>query len=323
VLAWGWVMESRELTAHDHVERALGDAVDRGELQPGGKGWRSNAAAITEAVLTRPLDIPPGQCWVGLVTTERVAHWIDTARDPMLIDWRSTVAKRLLNEVESPATAAAVVTPVSWLVKLAAASGGADLAQAKYLGRASVVETAVRFRWWDWEKPPRSEAEVHQLSTLREVATRLRLVRRRGRRLHATARGAELLAAPPELWRTLAVEAEDGEAFTRRVTELAGLRFLRGRAQRDEIVADVAPMLAAQGWSAGGLPINRHHVETAIWRPLRWWRLFGVLDEVDATWERGTGRHLTPHTIALTPDGEAFVLAYLRARAGPRHRSFV
>ena len=38
-----------------------------------------------------------------------------------------------------------------------------------------------------------------------------------------------------------------------------------------------------------------------------------------ATWEYGTARELTPHTVALTPDGERMVLAYLRScAAGPR-----
>ncbi len=51
------------------------------------------------------------------------------------------------------------------------------------------------------------------------------------------------------------------------------------------------------------------------------YRLFDTIDEVEATWEYGTARELTPHTIALTSDGEHAVLAYLRSRAaGPRHR---
>jgi hypothetical protein len=64
-----------------------------------------------------------------------------------------------------------------------------------------------------------------------------------------------------------------------------------------------------------------NHVSSAVYRPLRWWRLFDTIDEVEATWEYGTARELTPHTIALTADGERMVLAYLRSRAaGPRHR---
>jgi hypothetical protein len=182
-----------------------------------------------------------------------------------------------------------------------------------------VVSAVERFGWWDWEKPPRSEADVHQLSTLRDAASRLRLLRRRGRRLQVTARGAKLLTFPERLWEQVASESEDGEDFTRAVTEVVGLRLLQGRVEQRKLVSDVAPILIAQGWSTGGNPITVNHVSYAVYDPLRWWRIFGSLDEVRATWEYGTARELTPHTVALTPEGGRMVLAYLRSRAaGPR-----
>jgi len=323
VLAWGSIMGCEEAAALDTVERALGEAVTSGKLVPGAPRWCSTAAAITERVLTRPLDIPPGQSLAGLVTTERVGHWVDSARHPLLGDWRSLVANRLLNSIEPPPDPAAAVAPVHWLLQLAAAPGGAELTQSNYLARATVVDAVERFGWWDWPKAPRSEADVHQLSTVREAAARLRLVRRRGRRLHIAARGSELLAEPAELWRAVASETEDGEEFTRMVTELVGLRLIRGQAERDELVAEIGPILAAQGWSTSNGLITPDDVASAIWRPLRWWRLHSVLDEVESTWEHGTGRRLTPHTVALRPDDEQMVLAYLRSRAaGPRHRIY-
>ncbi len=60
-LAWGSVMGSDEACALDAAERALGEAVATGELVPGRSRWRSAAVAITEQVLTRPLEVPPGQ----------------------------------------------------------------------------------------------------------------------------------------------------------------------------------------------------------------------------------------------------------------------
>ncbi len=63
-----------------------------------------------------------------------------------------------------------------------------------------------------------------------------------------------------------------------------------------------------------------NHVASAVHCPLRWWRIFDATDEEQSTWEYGTGRELTPHTIALTEDGERMLLAFLRSRAaGPRH----
>ena len=276
---------------------------------------------MTEAVLSRPLDLPPGQTLASLVTTERIGTWIDAARHPVHQEWRSGVANRLLHPIEPPSNPGNAVAPMRWLFELAAAPDGAELTQSKYLARATVLEAVERFGWWDWEKPPRSEAEVHELSTLRDTANRLRLLRRRGRRLRVTTRGAELLASPERLWEAIVTETEDGENFTRAVTEVVGLRLLQGRVEQRKLVADVAPMLIAQGWSTDGGPITVNHVASAVYRPLRWWRLFNSIDEEQATWEYGTARELTPHTIALTSDGEHTVLAYLRSRAaGPRHR---
>ncbi len=318
LLAWGSVMGVDEARALDTVERALADAIDARQLVPGGPRWRLKAGEITQNVLGAPLDIPPGQTFAGLVTTERIGTWINMGRHPLHREWRSRAANRLLNRIEPPTDPLTSVEPMRWLVELAA-DGGAELTQSNYLARATVVAAVERFGWWDWSKAPRSEADVHQLSTLRDVATRLRLVRRRGRRLHVTTHGKDLLQNPDRLWEAVSAETEDAEDFTRAVTELVGLRLLQGQVEQRKLVAEISPIVGRQGWSAGGSPITINDVSTAIWRPLRWWRMFRVLDEVESTWEYGTGRELTPHTVALTPDGERMVLAYLRSRAaGPR-----
>jgi hypothetical protein len=320
LLAWGSIMGMDEAGARGVVERALGDAVAAGDLVPGASGWQAKAAALTEALLNRPLDFPPGQTLLGLITTERIGTWIDAARHPVHRAWRSGVANGLLHPIEPPASPGDAVAPMRWLLECAAMPGGGELTQNNYLARATVVAAVERFGWWDWEKPPRSEADVPELMTLRGAANRLRLLRRRGRRLHLTTRGANLLDAPDHLWEQVATETEDGEEFTRTVTELVGLRLLRGRVEQDELVAELAPVLAAQGWATRAGPITPDQVSSAVWRPKRWWRIFGVLDEEKSRWERGTGRRLTPDTIALTSEGERMVLAFLRARAsGPRH----
>lgn len=319
LLVWGSIMGVDEVHALDIVERALGDAIATGELLPGAPRWHAKAVSITEAVLSRPLDLPPEQTLGGLVTTERIRTWIDAARHPVHQEWRSAVANRLLHPIEPPSNPSDAVGPMRWLLERAAEPGGTELTQSNYLARATVVAAVDHFGWWDWDKPPRSEADVHQLSTLREAATRLRLLRRRGRRLHLTAHGVELLASPHRLWELVASETEDGEDFTRAVTELVGLRLLQGRVEQRKLVGEIAPILIAQGWSSGGSLITVNHISFAVHCPLRWWRLFNTIDEVKATWEYGTARELTPHTVALTPDGERMVLAYLRSRAaGPR-----
>jgi hypothetical protein len=322
LLVWGSMMGVEEVRAHDAVERALADAIEAGHLVPGASRWRVKAAATTQDVLGRPLDLPPGQTLAGLVTTERIGTWIDSARHPLHQEWRSWVANRLLNRIEPPADPSKCVEPMRWLLGLAS-DGGAELTQSNYLARATVIAAVERFGWWDWPKPPRSEADIHQLSILRDAANRLRLVRRRGRRLYVTTHGKDLLQNSQRLWETVSGETEDGEDFTHMVTELVGLRLLQGRVEQRKLVADVTPILAAQGWSADGSPITVNHVSSAVWRPLRWWRIFGALDEEESKWEYGTARELTPHTIDLTPDGKRMVHAYLRSRAaGPRMSTY-
>jgi hypothetical protein len=320
LLAWGSYMGIDEARAIEAVERALGDAIATEQLVPGASRWRGKAAAITEEILSRPLDLPPGQTLAGLVTTERIATWIGAAHHPLHQEWRSSVANRLLNRVEPPADPSSAVGPMQWLLGLAS-DGGAELTQSHYLARATVVAAVERFGWWDWPKPPRSESDVHQLLTVRGAATRLRLVRRRGRRLLLTTLGKGLLQDPRRLWEVVSAETEDGEDFTRMVTELVGLRLLRGRVEQRQLVTDINTILVAQGWATSSGPLTRDHVSSAIWRALRWWRIFASLDEVQSTWEPSTARELTPHTLALTPDGEQMVLAFLRSRAaGPRTR---
>ncbi len=138
------------------------------------------------------------------------------------------------------------------------------MTQSNYLARATVLAAVERFGWWDWDKPPRSEADVHQLSTPRNAANRLRLLRRRGRRLHLTTRGVEFLASPDRLWEQVASETEDGEDFTRAVTELAGLRLLQGRVEQRKLVGEIAPILIAQGWP--GWCWRRYAFGQSLWR---------------------------------------------------------
>ncbi len=321
-LQWGSILGADELRALETVERALSDAIAAGQLAPGARGWKIAAAAITERVLTSPLDVPPGQTLANLVTTERVGTWIDLARHPTHQKWRSTVANRLLHPIEPPASPATAIAPMTWLLELAAAPRGAALTQSHYLAKAAVLDAVERFGWWQWEKPPRSEADVYHLSTLRNAATRLRLLRRAGQRLLLTARGRELLDDPGRLWTVVAAEAASGDDFTRAITELIGLRLLQGEVEIATLVADVAPILIAQGWSSGGEPVTTNRVSSEVYSPLHWWRLFDALVEVEATREYGTFRELTPHTIALNSNGERMILAYLRSRAAGPLRHF-
>jgi hypothetical protein len=104
------------------------------------------------------------------------------------------------------------------------------------------------------------------------------------------------------------------------VTEVVGLRLLAARVEPQQLTAEVHPVLGALGWSSGGQSITLDQVASAIWIPIRWWSMFGLLDEEQPRWDPESHRQLNPHTFALNRDGQSMVLAFLRARAiRPRH----
>lgn len=256
-----------------------------------------------------------------MVTTERVAHWIDASRHPTLASWRSGVANRLLHPIPPPVDAAETVAPLTWLLNRCIEDGGTPLTATNNLARATVLEATERFGWWDWDRAPRSESDVHQLIVLRDAATRMRLVRRQARRLHATGRGAELASAPEELWRAVSKGTEASTDFTHFAAELLALRLLQGVLEVDDLASLFGPVVLAAGWQTKDGPLSDRDLSAVLSGPIRWWRLFSVLEEQPSTWERETGRRLTPHLISFTPSGEAMALAYLRQRAiRPMHR---
>src|SRR6266545_1577688 len=105
--------------------------------------------------------------------------------------------------------------PALWM--LGTSVDGIPLTQTHALGRAVVREAAERWpSWWDAELfgPPHRETDLAVLHSLHDGLRRLRLVRRRGRRLVATARGRELAADPTALLSILADDLGASDPFT-------------------------------------------------------------------------------------------------------------
>jgi len=313
ILAWGDVFGRDEARARDAVERALEDAIVAGDLVPGGRRWKDTAAAITEQILSERLDLPPGQTLLSLLTTERAETWIRTARAPQLRDWRERAVRRILGPIDPPAEVDDVVAPMRWLLQQAGA--GIELTQSGYIAPVLVVEAAERFGWWDWDKPPRSEADVHQLAELRDVASHLRLVRRKGRTLTATANGRRLVDDPVSLWRALAGSLGGSHAFDRTMGELVGLRLLAGPAIDGALLEAIEPVVTTMGWRTADGSLTRSQITSATWDRWRWWRVLGLLHGETAHWDREAQRRIGHDTTTLTPAGEVTVLAYLRGLA--------
>lgn len=312
LITWGSIMGVYEHAARQAVSRALESAIVAGDLVPGGKGWRIKAATICDRTMLEAHEAELGQTLLGLVETERAGTWLDAARVDQHRRWRGEVSRRLMQAIDPPTDVEALVGPMRWL--LAKAEDEITLSQSNYIARPLVLEAVEEFGWWDWEKPPRSEADVPQLGDLREAAQARRLIRRRGKKLLATARGRAVADDPVALWRELACTLGGADEFGLMVAELTGLRLLDGAAIGSETLAHaIGPILAEQGWRADGAPIVHRDVTWAVGERLYWWRVLGLVDEERPRYIEGqrTGEFRT----ALNEAGEATVLAFLRSRA--------
>jgi len=158
--------------------------------------------------------------------------------------------------------AGAATAPATWLLA-AAADGGVPLTQTHALARIVVREAAERWPgWWKAELfgPPHREADLAVLEALHDGLRRLRLVRRRGRVLHATARGRVLAGDPAALLEALASDLGGGDPFTEMVAgEVIATLEARGACDHDQLVAPAVRAAHRGGWRdpAGNAPDER------------------------------------------------------------------
>jgi len=140
--------------------------------------------------------------------------------------------------------------PARWL--LDAAQDGVALTQTHALARAVVRAAAERWPgWWNAELfgPPHREADVRVLEAMHDGLKRLRLVRRRGRVLHATARGRQLAADPGALLQALADDLGGGDPFTELVAaEVIDQLRAHEHREHDQLGRGVAARARRGGW---------------------------------------------------------------------------
>jgi Plasmid pRiA4b ORF-3-like protein len=144
--------------------------------------------------------------------------------------------------------AARAAGPVRWLLD-AAGNGGVPLTQTNALARAVVREAAKRWPdWWNAELfgPPHREMDMALLEALRKGLLRMRLVRHRGRKLHANTRGRKLAADPIALLYELALDLGGGDQFAAWVAD----RVVDELSETESCTHDqlVAPAHAAAQW---------------------------------------------------------------------------
>jgi hypothetical protein len=188
--------------------------------------------------------------------------------------------------------------PARWLLD-AAAGGGIALTQTYALARAVVREAAERWpQWWDAELfgPPHREADVPVLEALHDGLRRLRLVRRRGRTLHASARGRTLAADPTGLLDELASDLGGGDAFTEMLAaSVIDTLAAQASVEHEELVVPALYAARRGGWRdpAGGVPDERD-VSWVVSEVLRRGEAYGLIERnPDPAEPRGLGLRIT------------------------------
>jgi hypothetical protein len=197
-LTWGAFMSIEESLEHDLVADLLEDAIDKGELLPGSKGWRQRQHELVERYLTTP--DPSGITPLARVHSARRTSWLELHDRHGQRELLETALRTIEREPISPADAGAALEPLLWLLDQLAA--GVKLTKTGALPRALVRAAVDRYPdWWNTQTvgPPYQEAELYPLSLLHDLIDELKLARREHSSLKLTPRGRTLRDNPERL----------------------------------------------------------------------------------------------------------------------------
>lgn len=129
-------------------------------------------------------------------------------------------------------------------------------------------EAAERWpHWWNAELfgPPHRETDVAPLHRLHGLLRDMRLLRRSGRRLLATARGRELREQPDALLAACAEALLAGDSFDAAISELAAALLLIGEpADADRLAEPIHVAIASDGWHSAGEPPSRSEIAHVV-----------------------------------------------------------
>ena len=317
---WGDVMGIDEASARTAVENALESAIHDGDLVVGGRGWRARQRGIAAAALDSNHPERPDRSWRTAVVEERVGEWVRSAsRHSEVAGQRAAaVADRLLHPIEPPPDLDEHLLRVTWL--LDQFGDEQALTEAGYLNRSFVLHVHDQHPWVDpypTRGVPRSESDEIGLHPLRVWLESVGALRRRGKALRRTRRGAAMATEPRLAWEALTLHVAP-DSWDRWVLIDAALILLDSgepvamNALIDQIVGDAAD----RGWQVDhngeSRPPGRSDVTRAYHSAVRMFDLFGFIVQ-QGDW--------SARTVSLPPAGESTMLAILRAdAAGPKSR---
>jgi hypothetical protein len=280
LITWGALMDLAEAHALEAVADRLELAVVAGELTPGGRGWRDQQAEITATVLTTPLRELGDRTHYDRILDERLSRWVRGPRSTTRTGLLAPLEVRLREPVDTgmAAPARALLRPLDWL--LTEIADGLAMTAAGYLPPRTVARALDELGWRDeLIGPATREVDAYPVLVLREAATRLGLVRRRGTRLLCTPGGRAALADGRALWTAVAGGLVGPEHSALAVAWEVVLAVLEpgDSLPEEDVRALVQAVVTESGWRAAG---RRDHAESdsaplffSVLRELRWLEL--------------------------------------------------
>jgi len=312
LLQWGSVMGPVQPIAHRNVAYTLEEAVEDGRLVPGSRAFKRRQSELVVSVLSEPSQELDGRSMIDAIRQERFERWARRGSPQ-----HSHIIGGIADLLQAPAPGAdyqGALEPLRWLLDQASGDGIA-LTQTHALNRALVHAAVERFpNWWNSElfAPPPREAELGALCEVHDLARRMRLLRRTGRRLVLTASGGALRSYHRGLFEAVARNVLAEEGFAAAVQELAAAILLReGEIDWEKLDRTVHGAIVSDGWHAEGAPPSiraiRSTIAELVW-PARALGLIaydrGALDGRLSLTESGhSALHIALHTRAAGPAG--------------------
>jgi len=254
-VTWGAVMEPAEAYALESVADRLELAVAAGELVPAARGWRDLQAEITVGVLTTADHALGGRTPYDALFDERLNRWVRGARSTTRSALLAPVAVRLRESTDvGPALLAHnLLRPLDWL--LAEVGDGLTLTAAGYLPPRTVARALDELGWREeLIGPATREVDAYPVLVLRETATRLGLIRRRGTRLITTPGGRAAAADGRALWAAVAGGLVGPEHSALAVAWEVVLAILEpgDPVSEEDVRALVQSVVTESGWRVAG-----------------------------------------------------------------------
>jgi hypothetical protein len=311
-MAWGGYMGAAESLAFDGAAAWLEEAIGRGEFTPGAKGWKAAQAEVVRRFLITPCQALDGRTPEAAVADERREFWALRPGQPLRTSFLEGGLPQLVSAPAVPQGIGHAIAPLLRLLEVAGAKP--RLTPSGYLPPAAVRTLARDLGWWREESEPRSEADVYQISTLREFANQAGLVRRAQAFLTLTEVGRRALSDSDLLWervtRTLAV----GDHFSSALRELLLARLLKGDGDLGTIDGELLPLLAEAGWRpTEALELTEEMVSYRLWDAIRPMDLLGMIEV--APWP--------DRRVRLTDVGRPAALTVLRYRSTAPRQSIL